>query len=624
MATPSKPKVTLTLAAYRGDRLVRRQTITQDIVKIGRDPRSHFLVDDDLAARMHAVIEVASALEITLIDLGAASGTWIHGERAHKATLRRGDRIQIGSTLVVLEHAEPTTPPITDLRIESPPIDDAGGLAYSIVKSGPDVSPDEVEEADAPAIEVAVLWDTNVLHVAHLVPPRSFYVGEQFAGKDGCDYFVPAEAIGAARAPIVVTRGTAVALVILPGSSGYVEAPGQSRASLADLMSNGRATPSTETGGAHEYELARGSRARMQLGGTALAFDVHVVNAGKRLPAGVLTEPEAFRYAGLSLLAHLGLLATFAFFLPNLQSDDAQDIDRERIATVRRLLDAAAEREVEEHPTQPLLETVKYRAGGSAIRPKGQVGSMGDPSTRETGHRAGVQGPRDSPETHLARQAVLQEAARFGIIGLLSALRSGDPDAPTAPWGQEESAGRDDRSARGTLFGDTIADALGTGGLGPSGIGEGGGGADETIGIGTLGGMEADRGAGSGRGIGSGGGWLAPAHQVKAPRVREGNPQVAGHLPAEVIQRIVRQNFGRYRFCYENGMRNNPSLQGRVTVKFVIDRNGAVAMTADGGSDLPDRSVVQCVVRGFGDLSFPQPEGGLVTVLYPIVFHPAE
>ena len=86
----------------------------------------------------------------------------------------------------------------------------------------------------------------------------------------------------------------------------------------------------------------------------------------------------------------------------------------------------------------------------------------------------------------------------------------------------------------------------------------------------------------------------------------------------------MRQNFGRFRLCYENGLRTNPNLQGRVAVKFVIDRSGAVGMTADGGSDIPDSGVVQCVVRGFGNLSFPQPEGGMVTVVYPIMFNPGD
>jgi len=69
--------------------------------------------------------------------------------------------------------------------------------------------------------------------------------------------------------------------------------------------------------------------------------------------------------------------------------------------------------------------------------------------------------------------------------------------------------------------------------------------------------------------------------------MREGSTAVNGRLPPEVIQRIVRQNFGRFRLCYENGARTAPSLKGRVSVRFVIDRTGAVVGAADAGSDLP-------------------------------------
>jgi hypothetical protein len=98
--------------------------------------------------------------------------------------------------------------------------------------------------------------------------------------------------------------------------------------------------------------------------------------------------------------------------------------------------------------------------------------------------------------------------------------------------------------------------------------------------------------------------------------------QVNGRLPAEVIQRVVRQNDGRYRFCYSSALRANPNLQGRVTVRFLIDRTGAVAVAADGGSDIPDEGVRRCVVSSFLALSFPAPESGAVSVVYPIAFSP--
>jgi hypothetical protein len=498
-----------------------------------------------------------------------------------------------------------------------------GGGAYSMVKSGPDVIPDEVEDAHLSAIEVMVLWNSNVLHVSHLTPPRSFYVGEDVGEK--CDYFVPGETLGTPRAPLVVARGLGAALVMLPRSSGYLDIPGVGKLSLADLISSGRARPSSQMNGAYEVELPPQSKARMEIAGSSLVFQVSSVNAGRRLPVGLLAtmEPAAFLFSGVSFLLHMGLVAVFAFFMPGMRRDDSDDLNRDQILMMQKLLNAAADREQQERPNQD-LDPVQpdQKEGGTGTSAKGEEGSMGNPTAKDRGHKYGVEGPKDNPDPHLAKQAALQEAARFGMIGLISTMGGGDPNAPTAPWGRDESSGADDKSARGNLFGDAIGDSLGAGGLGLSSLGEGGGGRGEGIGIGNFGSLGHGAGTGPGQGIGHGTGGVNRGHQVGAPQVREmGSPQVNGRLRPEIIQRIVRQNFGRFRLCYESGMRGNPNLQGRVSVKFVIDRSGAVSLTADGGSDLPDQGVVQCVVRGFGNLSFPQPEGGMVTVVYPIVFN---
>src|SRR6516225_3800833 len=105
MDSQGKAKVALTFALYQGDQLVRRDTIAQDIVKVGKDPRSHLRVDDELASRMHAVIEVASPADITLIDLGNEPGTMVNGQRVNKCKIRPGDQVQIGSTTIALESA---------------------------------------------------------------------------------------------------------------------------------------------------------------------------------------------------------------------------------------------------------------------------------------------------------------------------------------------------------------------------------------------------------------------------------------------------------------------------------------------------------------------------------------
>jgi Ca-activated chloride channel family protein len=195
-----------------------------------------------------------------------------------------------------------------------------------------------------------------------------------------------------------------------------------------------------------------------------------------------------------------------------------------------------------------------------------------------------------------------------------------DSNAPTAPWGKADGFGKDALSAKGNMWGDD--DSSGVGKLGLTGIGEGGGGRGEGIGLGSIGTIGRGAATGTGQGFGSGHGRLGGSHRSKPPQVRMGATNVSGRLPPEVIQRIVRQNFGRFRLCYENGLRNNPNLQGRVAVRFVIGRDGAVSNVGNGGSDMPDGAVVSCVVRAFSGLTFPVPEGGIVTVTYPIMFSP--
>src|SRR5271154_1642341 len=143
MDSQGKAKVALTFASYQGDSLVRRDTIVQDIVKVGKDPRSHLRVDDELASRMHAVIEDASPGDITLIDLGNEPGTLVNGQRVNKCKIRPGDQIQIGSTVIQLENAEAAAattgapPPAVPSAPPPPPSQRTPGYAAPAPSSQP-------------------------------------------------------------------------------------------------------------------------------------------------------------------------------------------------------------------------------------------------------------------------------------------------------------------------------------------------------------------------------------------------------------------------------------------------------------------------------------------------------
>jgi len=112
--------------------------------------------------------------------------------------------------------------------------------------------------------------------------------------------------------------------------------------------------------------------------------------------------------------------------------------------------------------------------------------------------------------------------------------------------------------------------------------------------------------------------------KVHGPQVRvsAAGLTVTAGLPPEVVLRITRQNFGRFRVAYERGLKRNPSLAGRVVVRFTIGRDGSVLQASDGGSSLTDSAVIHDVVRSFVDLGFPTPNGGPVTVTLPLDFAP--
>ncbi len=676
-------KATLTFALYQGDQLVRRETVAQDIVKVGKDPKSHLRVEDELASRMHAVIEVGGPDDITLIDLGNEPGTMVNGARVNKCKVHVGDQIEIGGTKIVLEGADAFTaeavaaapPPRapaaaapaanpfaaaapaanpfaaaagsnpfaaavspfdagainpfasgaaqTSARSALEVPDDAppGTYTYTLVKSGPDVSADEVEIPHLQAVEVMVLWGTNVLHVSHLTPPRSFYVGEEQGKNFTTDFFIPSEKLGTSRAPVVLADGSGISLVLPSGAKGSLEIAGQGKMTLDEARA--KAQPCAELSGAHQIPLPGGSRARVEVGD--FVFQVAAVNAGKPSKHGIAAGIEwgVALYFAASFLAHAGLIAAMAFFVPPLGLTDDEGVSKDQLYLIQQYLKSAAEREQEEKETEEVTEDkADNKEGGTGTRAKGEEGSMGKQTSRDTNKRYAVQGPKDNPDPHIARQQALREAMEFGMIGLLNTAAAGDPNAPTAPWGRDTSLGMDDVSAMGNMWGDEIGDAYGAGGLGLSGIGEGGGGRGEGIGLGSIGTLGHGAGTGTGQGFGSGHGRLGGAHKTKAPKVRMGATTVSGRLPPEVIQRIVRQNYGRFRMCYENGLRNNPNLEGRVTVRFVIGRDGSVSNVANGGSDIPDSGVVGCVVQAYYGLSFPQPEGGIVTVVYPIMFSP--
>ncbi|MFO0618013.1 MAG: AgmX/PglI C-terminal domain-containing protein [Polyangiaceae bacterium] len=227
------------------------------------------------------------------------------------------------------------------------------------------------------------------------------------------------------------------------------------------------------------------------------------------------------------------------------------------------------------------------------VTPKEAVVASAPPTAAPVDSSAG---PRKGPSAKANLPAGACDADN--VLAYLPACAP-DP-SPASLFGRDPSLGPDPMSARGSLWGDADASGLGLSGAGGEGIG-----------LGSIGAP------------GHAGGRLGSTHRPKPPQVRMGGTTVTGKLPPEVIQRIVRQSFGRFRLCYENGLRSDPALNGQVTVTFTIGTDGLTSGLSH-TTTLADESVANCVERGFAGLSFPMPESGVVRVTYPINFSPGD
>jgi Mg-chelatase subunit ChlD len=266
----------------------------------------------------------------------------------------------------------------------------------------------------ASCVEIRILWGEAPLHVAHLEPPRPFVLGTDA----GCDFVLPHEALGARR----------VTLIDLDPKGPVIVAPHEMEASLVDARGK-RVLKADE-----RIPLVLDQSVRLELGDITIVIE-HTASEPVFAPRRNLHR----RFAAFALgaaLVHAGVLIASSHAKPAAQ-DDEDGVTSEHMATIQQMLAHADEREMEEREVEQVAEnTADLKEGGTGARAMGEEGSMGAP---DSAHRYGVQGPTEDP--HIARQEAMKQAAEFGMIGLLNSGSGGDPNAPTAPWGRDDSLG---------------------------------------------------------------------------------------------------------------------------------------------------------------------------------------
>jgi hypothetical protein len=104
--------------------------------------------------------------------------------------------------------------------------------------------------------------------------------------------------------------------------------------------------------------------------------------------------------------------------------------------------------------------------------------------------------------------------------------------------------------------------------------------------------------------------------------LRFGPPSVEGPLDEKLLRAQVAKLGPGFEACYRERAVVNPNLEGRISARFIVGRDGAVTNVSNAGSDFPDSRGIACVLNAFYALQFPPSPSGIVTVIFPLRFEP--
>ncbi len=99
---------------------------------------------------------------------------------------------------------------------------------------------------------------------------------------------------------------------------------------------------------------------------------------------------------------------------------------------------------------------------------------------------------------------------------------------------------------------------------------------------------------------------------VSKSKVEAEKGKSAGRSPEEVMK-VVNSHASAIEYCYQRAIRKNPSLKGKVSVRFIIKANGSVGSIKILASTLGDLSVERCIktkVKSWRDFGAIDPAKG--------------
>ena len=469
------------------------------------------------------------------------------------------------------------------------------------------------ERAPARALLVTVIFDGSVI-AARYLDGRRARRGFVLGSGAGVDLACGDELLPAARHALVRWRRGRFELALPDGLTGSYRERGVA-VPLGALQRRGLLIPAEGEPGVSRLELSAAAELEVTLG--LLRIAIAAAAPSPRLPKaplglGPALGPLLGPVAVLSLLAVMtgALIAALPPApVPLLRLHAVSPLHIARLV-LQRPQPAAPRPGEAEVGLRVLLQQIAPHAGRAAgpPRPQNRPDAATQPvalTPRALTPRALIEALTADPVLDAETTAALDELQPGAPAGAGPGLGvgAGGSDDPVAGTGIERAARTGGR---------------GEGQLAPSSRSSGLAGLSATCGELPCTGFDHIGQYGAGRVSRQG---ARPPARIE---VTDGITLVCGRLPGpprpcaghELIRRIVRSHENEVRFCYERALLTDPTLAGRVRIRFSLDAAGMVSRSELADTTLPGREVGACIAEAFRRWQFPV-GGGEVEVSYP-------
>ena len=264
---------------------------------------------------------------------------------------------------------------------------------------------------------------------------------------------------------------------------------------------------------------------------------------------------------------------------------------------------------LEEIPDRYAKVLIPERMPKPPPKPEEKKPEAAPPKKEEKVEEKKAESPEQQAQKKAARQAAVAKAVQSkGLLKVLGALGPGAASGAVADVFGAGGGMGDVASALSGAGGVAVANDPGAGG------GRKGGGEGRTASIGSLatsGGGKVGLGAKAEVAVKVSGSVAAEEAEVDSSDIDQGK-----------LGAFVRARMGLIKACYENALKRNPGLRGKISIRFTILETGGLAEITAAQNSLGSAEVASCIMNTMRTWRTQFRPSGPVTVEYPFVFQP--